>query len=114
MGFCTYFNAAVVIVALVFLGQVLDLRARERIGDAIRALLNLAPKTARRIMADGSEYDAPLANVMAGDRLRVRPGDAVPVDGKVIDGASSVDENLLTGKSAPVEKTPDDSWTVDR
>ncbi len=80
-GVGTYFEAAVVIVALVFLGQVLELRARERTGDAIRALLDLAPKTARRILPDGSEYDAPLENIMSGDRLRVRPGDSVPVDG---------------------------------
>ncbi len=80
-GVGTYFEAAVVIVTLVFVGQVLELRARERTGDALRALLDLAPKTARRILPDGTEYDAPLENIMEGDRLRMRPGDAVPVDG---------------------------------
>ncbi len=107
----TYYEAAVVIVALVFVGQVLELRARERTGDAIRALLDLAPKTARRILPDGSEYDAPLENIMAGDRLRVRPGDAVPVDGVVISGNSSLDESMLTGESMPVEKGPGDPVT---
>ena len=110
-GVGTYFEAAVVIVALVFVGQVLELRARERTGDAIRALLDLAPKTARRILPDGSEYDAPLENVMQGDRLRVRPGDAVPVDGTVIEGRSSLDESMLTGESMPVEKGPGDPVT---
>jgi Cu+-exporting ATPase len=103
-GVGTYYEAAVVIVALVFVGQVLELRARERTGDAIRALLDLAPKTARRILPDGTEYDAPLENIMEGDRLRVRPGDAVPVDGVVIEGHSSLDESMLTGESMPVEK----------
>ena len=107
----TYYEAAVVIVALVFVGQVLELRARERTGDAIRALLDLAPKLARRILPDGTEYDAPLENIMAGDRLRVRPGDAVPVDGTVIEGHSSLDESMLTGESMPVEKSPGDPVT---
>ena len=110
-GVGTYFEAAVVIVALVFVGQVLELRARERTGDAIRALLDLAPKTARRILPDGTEYDAPLENIMEGDRLRVRPGDAVPVDGMVIEGRSSLDESMLTGESMPVEKGPGDTVT---
>ncbi|EAS49977.1 MAG: heavy metal translocating P-type ATPase [Aurantimonas coralicida] len=110
-GVGTYYEAAVVIVALVFVGQVLELRARERTGDAIRALLDLAPKTARRILPDGSEYDAPLDNIMEGDRLRVRPGDAVPVDGTVIEGRSSLDESMLTGESMPVEKGPGDAVT---
>ncbi len=110
-GVGTYFEAAVVIVALVFVGQVVELRARERTGDAIRALLDLAPKTARRILPDGTEYDAPLENIMEGDRLRVRPGDAVPVDGVVIEGHSSVDESMLTGESMPVEKGPGDTVT---
>jgi Cu+-exporting ATPase len=110
-GVGTYFEAAVVIVTLVFVGQVLELRARERTGDAIRALLDLAPKSARRILPDGSEYDAPLENILAGDRLRVRPGDAVPVDGIVIDGRSSLDESMLTGESMPVEKGPGDAVT---
>ena len=111
MGVGTYYEAAVVIVALVFVGQVLELRARERTGDAIRALLDLSPKTARRILPDGTEYDAPLANIMAGDRLRVRPGDAVPVDGVIAEGASSVDESLMTGEAMPVEKGPGDPVT---
>ncbi|MFT7213697.1 MAG: Cu+-exporting ATPase [Granulosicoccus sp.] len=110
-GVGTYFEASVVIVALVFVGQVLELRARARTGDAIRALLNLAPKTARRILPDGEEYDAPLENIMEGDRLRVRPGDSVPVDGTIIDGRSSLDESMLTGESIPVEKGPGDLLT---
>ena len=111
MGVGTYYEAAVVIVALVFVGQVLELRARERTGDAIRALLDLAPKTARRILPDGTEYDAPLANIMTGDTLRVRPGDAVPVDGVIVEGASSVDESLMTGEAIPVEKAAGDPLT---
>ena len=110
-GVGTYFEASVVIVALVFFGQVLELRARERTGDAIRALLDLAPKTARRILPDGTEYDAPLENIMEGDRLRVRPGDAVPVDGIVVEGRSSLDESMLTGESMPVEKGTGDAVT---
>jgi P-type Cu+ transporter len=106
-----YFEAAVVIIALVFVGQVLELNARERTGDAIRALLDLAPKTARRITADGDEYDAPLENVLAGDKLRVRPGEAVPVDGLVLEGASAVDESLVTGEPVPVEKQSGDGVT---
>jgi P-type Cu+ transporter len=106
-----YFEAAVVIIALVFVGQVLELNARERTGDAIRALLDLAPKTARRITADGDEYDAPLENVLAGDKLRVRPGEAVPVDGLVLEGTSSVDESLVTGEPVPVEKQSGDGVT---
>ncbi|WP_407075223.1 heavy metal translocating P-type ATPase [Sulfitobacter mediterraneus] len=107
----TYFEAAVVIVALVFVGQVLELRARERTGDAIRALLDLAPKTARRILPDGTEYDAPLENIVEGDLLRVRPGDSVPVDGAVVDGRTSIDESMLTGEPVPVEKTEHDRVT---
>jgi Cu+-exporting ATPase len=99
-----YFEAAAVIVALVLVGQYLETLARERTGDAIRALMDLAPKTARRILPDGSEYDAPLENVMEGDLLRVRPGDSVPVDGEVVGGRSSIDESMLTGESVPVEK----------
>lgn len=106
-----YFEAAVVIVALVFVGQVLELNARERTGDAIRALLDLAPKTARRITDEGEEYDAPLENILAGDRLRVRPGEAVPVDGVVLEGGSSVDESLVTGEPVPVEKKQGDNVT---
>lgn len=106
-----YFEAAVVIVALVFVGQVLELRARERTGDAIRALLDLAPKTARRINRDGSEYDAPLENILQGDRLRVRPGESVPVDGIVLEGRSSIDESLVTGEPIAVEKSVGDVVT---
>ncbi|MGX9353462.1 heavy metal translocating P-type ATPase (plasmid) [Shimia sp. W99] len=110
-GVGTYYEAAVVIVALIFLGQVLELRARERTGDAIRALLDLAPKTARRILPDGSEYDAQLENIVEGDLLRVRPGDSVPVDGDVVEGRSSVDESMITGESIPVEKVEGDRVT---
>ncbi|APX21549.1 MAG: copper-translocating P-type ATPase [Rhodobacteraceae bacterium] len=110
-GVGTYFEAAVVIVALIFVGQVLELRARERTGDAIRALLDLAPKTARRILPDGSEYDAPLENVVEGDMLRVRPGDSIPVDAEVVEGRSSVDESMITGEPVPVEKTEGDRVT---
>ena len=109
-----YFEAAAVIVALVFVGQVLELRAREKTGDAIKALLDLSPRTARRVLPaeyGGEEYDAPLDNVIEGDRLRVRPGDAVPVDGTVIEGGSSVDESLLTGEPVPVEKSAGDAVT---
>jgi len=106
-----YYEAAVVIIALVFVGQVLELRARERTGDAIRALLDLAPKMARRILPDGQEYDAPLENLVEGDRLRVRPGESVPVDGVVLDGSSSVDESLISGEPLPVEKSPGDLVT---
>jgi Cu+-exporting ATPase len=105
-GVGRYFEAAAVIVVLVLLGQVLELRARERTGNAIRALLNLAPKTARRVAADGSEAEVALDSVQVGDRLRVRPGEAVPVDGRVVEGQSTVDESLLTGEPVPVEKTP--------
>ncbi|MFA6155501.1 heavy metal translocating P-type ATPase [Mesorhizobium sp.] len=106
-----YFEAAAVIVALVFLGQVLELRAREQTGSAIRALLDLAPKSARLIGADGTERDVPLDTVKAGDRLRVRPGDAVPVDGTVLDGRTSIDESMITGEPLPVEKTEGDALT---
>ncbi|WP_245440125.1 heavy metal translocating P-type ATPase [Mesorhizobium sp. Z1-4] len=106
-----YFEAAAVIVALVFLGQVLELRARERTGSAIRALLDLAPKTARRIAEDGTEADVPLDEVRTGDRLRVRPGDSVPVDGVVVEGRSSIDESMITGEPVPVEKVEGDVLT---
>ena len=99
-----YYEAAGVVVALVLLGQVLELRARAATGKAIRALLKLAPKTAQRINTDGTETDIPLAEVQTGDRLRIRPGEAVPVDGIVIDGRSSVDESMLTGEPLPVAK----------
>ena len=103
-----YFEAAAVIVALVLLGQVLELSARSRTNAAIRALLGLSPKTARRFRPDGSEEDVPLDQVQVGDRLRVRPGDKVPVDGFVLEGASAVDESLMTGEPVPVEKGPGD------
>ncbi len=99
-----YYEAAAVITVLVLLGQVLELRAREQTGGAIRALLNLAPKTARRVRDDGDDEEVPLEQVHIGDRLRVRPGDSVPVDGVVIEGRSAVDESMVTGESMPVEK----------
>jgi Cu+-exporting ATPase len=98
-----YFEAAAAIVTLVLLGQVLELRARSRTGAAIRALLDLSPKTAR-ILRDGTERDIPLEQVKPGDRLRVRPGEKIPVDGVVLEGASSVDESMITGESIPVAK----------
>jgi Cu+-exporting ATPase len=101
-----YFEAAAVITALVVLGQVLELRARSATSGAIRALLGLQPKTARRLRADGGEEDVPLADVQPGDRLRVRPGERVPVDGVVLEGLSAVDESMLTGEPIPVEKRP--------
>jgi Cu+-exporting ATPase len=100
----SYFEAAAVIVVLALLGQVLELNARERTGGAIRALLDLSPKTARRIGADGTESDVTLDRVGVGDLLRVRPGERVPVDGVVIEGLTSVDESLVTGEAMPVEK----------
>lgn len=100
-----YFEAAAIITLLVLLGQVMELRARSRTGKAIRALLDLAPKTARRIDAHGVEHDVPLEMIEIGDRLRVRPGEKIPVDGVVIEGRSNVDESMLTGESVPVEKT---------
>ena len=101
-----YFEAAAVITTLVLLGQVLELRARSATSGAIRALLGLQPKTARRLRPDGSEEDAPLEHVAVGDRLRVRPGERVPVDGVVLEGRSAVDEALVTGEPIPVEKEP--------
>ncbi|NLR99289.1 heavy metal translocating P-type ATPase [Rhizobium sp. P38BS-XIX] len=106
-----YFEAASVIVALVFVGQVLELKARERTGSAIRALLDLAPKTARRIGANGSETDVPVDEIQAGDQLRVRPGERVPVDGSVIEGQSTIDESMITGEPLPVEKAKGDALT---
>jgi Cu+-exporting ATPase len=104
-----YFEAAAVIVTLVLLGQMLELRARNRTGAAIKALLGLAPKTARRINADGSDEDVPLEQIHPGDRLRVRPGEKVPVDGVVLEGRSSLDESMVTGEPIPVEKNPGDN-----
>jgi Cu+-exporting ATPase len=103
-----YFEAAAVIVTLILLGQVLELRARSRTGAAIRELLGLAPTMARRLRDDGGEEDVPLDRVHVGDRLRVRPGEKVPVDGVVIEGASSVDESMVTGEPMPVTKRPGD------
>ncbi|MCZ6592062.1 MAG: heavy metal translocating P-type ATPase [Alphaproteobacteria bacterium] len=100
-----YFEAAAVIVVLVLLGQLLELRARERTGGALRALLDLAPKTAWRLRDDGTDEEVTLDQVVAGDQLRVRPGDAVPVDGEVLEGHSVVDESMVTGESIPVEKS---------
>ena len=101
-----YYEAAAVIIVLVLLGQILELKARERTGDAIRALIRLAPKTALRIAADGTESEVPVDSIVGGDRLRIRPGEALPVDGIVIDGRSAVDEQLLTGEPIPVDKAP--------
>jgi Cu+-exporting ATPase len=113
-----YFEAAAVITTLVLLGQVLELRARHRTSDALRSLLSLAPKTARRVAssagavaARGHEEDVPLALIARGDQLRVRPGERVPVDGVVIEGASSVDESMVTGEPLPVEKSAGDRVT---
>ena len=103
-----YYEAAAVIISLTLLGQILELRARSQTSAAIKALLGLAPKTARRIEADGSESDVPLTHVHVGDTLRVRPGEKVPVDGVVLEGASSVDESMLTGEPVPVTKRPGD------
>jgi P-type Cu+ transporter len=103
-----YFEAAAVITVLVLLGQVLELRAREQTGGAIRALLDLAPKTARRVRADGADEDVGLELVAVGDRLRVRPGEKVPVDGEVLEGRGAVDESMVTGESMPVSKTVGD------
>jgi Cu+-exporting ATPase len=101
-----YYEAAAVITVLVLLGQVLELRARERTGGALRALLNLAPKTARRLRENGDDEEIPLDGVHIGDRLRIRPGESVPVDGVVLEGGSAVDESMVTGESIPVEKEP--------
>ena len=103
-----YFEAAAVIISLTLLGQILELKARSRTSAAIKSLLGLAPRTARRIDSDGSEHDVPLAHVHAGDMLRIRPGEKVPVDGVVIDGSSAVDESMLTGEPMPVAKRAGD------
>lgn len=104
-----YFESAAVIIALVLMGQVLELRARDKTGSAIKALLGLAPKTARLVHDDGREKDVPLEEIQKGNILRVRPGEKIPVDGVVTDGATSVDESMVTGESMPVEKTIGDS-----
>ena len=103
-----YFEAAAVITTLVLLGQVLELRARSRTGDAIRMLLGLAPNMARVLRADGTEEDIPRDQVVPGDRLRIRPGEKVPVDGVVTEGGSSVDESMITGEPIPAEKRSGD------
>jgi Cu+-exporting ATPase len=105
-GVPLYFEAAAVITTLVLLGQVLELRARSRTGSALRSLLSLAPKTARRLSDDGTEADVPLADIQVGDRLRVRPGEKIPVDGVVLEGGSAVDESMVSGEPIPVEKAP--------
>src|SRR5262249_46000256 len=107
----SYFEAAAVITVLVLLGQVLELHARERTSGAIRALLDLAPKIARRVNEDGSEEDVSLDRVATGERLRVRPGEKVPVDGVLLEGRSAIDESMVTGESMPVEKGPSDRVT---
>lgn len=106
-----YFEAAAVITTLVLLGQVLELKARSATSTALKALLGLAPKTARRVAADGSEQDVPLDQVQVGDRLRVRPGEKVPVDGVIIEGASAIDESMVSGEPIPVEKHAGD-WVI--
>src|SRR4029450_186258 len=106
-----YLESAAVITTLVLLGQVLELRARSQTSSAIKALLGLAPKTARRLREDGSEEDWPLDHVQQGAHLRVRPGEKVPVDGVVLEGASAIDEAMITGEPMPVEKVPGDHVT---
>ncbi len=106
-----YFEAAAVIITLVLLGQIMELRARERTGSAIKALLDMAAKTARVIREDGTEEEIPLEDVQVGDRLRVRPGDKVPVDGKVLEGRTSIDESMISGEPVPVEKVAGDTVT---
>lgn len=106
-----YFESAAVIITLVLLGQVLELRARERTSDALKSLLNLAPPTARRIRDDNQEEEVDLARVETGDRLRVRPGDKVPVDGEIVEGYSTLDESMITGEPVPVDKAPGDQVT---
>ena len=103
-----YFEAAAVITVLVLLGQVLELRAREQTSGAIRALLDLSPKMARRIRPDGTDEDVSLDQVVVGDRLRVRPGERVPVDGEILEGRSAIDESMVTGESMPVTKSVGD------
>ncbi len=110
-GVPVYFEAAAVIVSLVLAGQVLELRARALTGGAIRALLDLAPRTARLVSADGSDWDVPLGDIQVGDLLRVRPGEKVPVDGVIVDGASAIDESMLTGEPLPVDKSLGDKVT---
>ncbi|MCB0406593.1 MAG: copper-transporting ATPase, partial [Bdellovibrionales bacterium] len=103
-----YFEAAAVITTLVLVGQVLELRARSQTGNAIKALLGLAPKTARRVKSDGNDEDIPIEHIHVGDLLRVRPGEKVPVDGEVTEGQSSIDESMITGEPIPVNKAEND------
>ena len=109
-----YFEASAVITTLVLLGQVLELRARAETGSAIKALLNLAPRTARLVQDDGAEEDRPLDRLQRGDRLRVRPGEKVPADGVILEGSSSIDESMVTGEPIPVEKTLGTALRVER
>jgi len=104
-----YFEAAAVITVLVLLGQVLELRAREATSGAIRALLDLTPKTARRLRDDGSDEEVSIDAIAVGDRLRVRPGEKIPVDGAVLEGRSTIDESMVTGESMPVTKSVGDN-----
>src|SRR5262249_22536218 len=107
-GVDTYFESAAMITVLVLLGQVLEIRARTWTSGAIKKLLGLAPKTARRIGADGNEQDVPIEAIRVGDRLRIRPGEKVPVDGVVDDGRSAIDESMVTGEPMPAAKEPGD------
>ena len=100
-----YFEAAAMIISLTLLGQLLELKARAKTADAIRALLNLAPRTAHRLYADGTEEEVPLSEILVNDRLRIRPGEKIPVDGVVLEGTSDVDESLLTGEALPAAMT---------
>ncbi len=106
-----YFESAAVIIVLVLVGQIIEIKARERTGDSIRALLDLAPKTATLIDANGDEKSVPLKGISVGDRLKIRPGEAVPADGIVVSGATAIDESMLTGEPMPVEKQPGDNVT---
>ena len=103
-----YYEAVAVIISLTLLGQVMELKARSQTSAAIKSLLGLSPKTARRIGADGVEEDIPLSNVHVGDKLRIRPGEKIPVDGVVLEGESALDESMLTGEPLPVSKRPGD------
>ncbi|MBW9095781.1 copper-transporting ATPase, partial [Microbacterium jejuense] len=103
-----YFEAAAVIISLTLLGQIFELKARSQTSAAIKSLLGLAPKTARRIKPDGSEEDIPLTHVHVGDLLRIRPGEKVPTDGVVTEGASAINESMITGEPLPVSKRPGD------
>ncbi len=103
-----YFESAAVIILLVFLGQIMELKARDKTSDAIKSLINLAPKTARRINSNGTERDVPLENILPGDKLRIRPGESIPVDGHIIEGNSALDESMISGEAIPVDKKADD------